>query len=227
MMKQMLSKLTYANVMATIAVFVALGGVGYAATRLPRNSVGTKQIRKAAVTPAKLNKAAKRALQGPAGPEGPRGGEGPRGPAGQQGQRGPQGATGAAGGRGAQGEKGEKGERGDRGEKGEPGERGPSGEPGSARAWASVDAEARLIATKGFASATWQPADEDYCVQLEAAIDATESAPVVTPHAGFNQRRFAVVEPGCGIDGYYVTVFDASSAGIPTRTKSPFSILVP
>jgi hypothetical protein len=223
-MNRLLNKLTYANVMATIAVFVALGGVGYAATRLPRNSVGTKQIRKAAVTPAKLNKAAKRTLQGPVGPEGPRGADGARGPAGPQGQRGPQGATGS---RGEQGAPGAKGDRGEKGENGDPGERGSPGDPGSARAWASVDAEGKLIATKGFASATWQPADEDYCVQLEAAIDATESAPVVSAHGGFNQPRLAVVEPGCGIDGYYVTVFDANTPGIPTRTKAPFSILVP
>jgi len=36
------SKLTYANVMATIAVFLALGGGAYA---LQHNSVGTKEIR--------------------------------------------------------------------------------------------------------------------------------------------------------------------------------------
>jgi hypothetical protein len=218
MMSRLFSKLTYANVMATIAVFVALGGVGYAATSLPRNSVGTKQIRKAAVTPAKLNKAAKRTLQGPAGPEGPRGATG------AQGQRGPQGAAGA---RGEQGPQGAKGDRGEKGDKGDTGERGPSGDPGSARAWASFDAEGKPIATRGFASATWQAGDEDYCVQLEAAIDATESAPLVTPHGAVNQLRFAVVEPGCGIDGYYVTIFDANTAGIPSRTKAPFSILVP
>lgn len=39
------SKLSYANVMATLAVFVALGGSGYAAMTLPRNSVGGEQIR--------------------------------------------------------------------------------------------------------------------------------------------------------------------------------------
>jgi hypothetical protein len=49
-------KLTYANVMATIAVFIALGGVGYAATKLPKNSVGTKQLKKNAVTTAKIKK---------------------------------------------------------------------------------------------------------------------------------------------------------------------------
>ena len=48
------SKLTYANVMATLGVFVALGGVGYAATKLPKNSVGTKQLKANAVTAAKI-----------------------------------------------------------------------------------------------------------------------------------------------------------------------------
>jgi hypothetical protein len=47
-------KLTYANVMATIAVFIALGGVGYAATKLPKNSVGAKQLKKKSVTTAKI-----------------------------------------------------------------------------------------------------------------------------------------------------------------------------
>ena len=38
-------KLTYANVMATIAVFLALGGGAYAALNLPKNSVSSKTIR--------------------------------------------------------------------------------------------------------------------------------------------------------------------------------------
>ncbi len=42
-------KLNYANVMATLAVFVALGGGAYAASQLPNSSVGTKQIKKQAV----------------------------------------------------------------------------------------------------------------------------------------------------------------------------------
>jgi len=42
-------KLSYANVMATLALFVALGGVGYAAAHLPRDSVGSKQIKEDAV----------------------------------------------------------------------------------------------------------------------------------------------------------------------------------
>jgi hypothetical protein len=47
------SALTYANVMATIAVFLALGGGAFAFT-LGRNSVGAKQLKTAAVTEKKL-----------------------------------------------------------------------------------------------------------------------------------------------------------------------------
>jgi hypothetical protein len=46
--------LSYANVTATLALFVALGGGAYAATQLPANSVGTKQLKDRAVTPVKL-----------------------------------------------------------------------------------------------------------------------------------------------------------------------------
>ena len=49
-------RLTYANVVATLALFLALGGVGIAATKLPKNSVGTKQMKKGAVTGAKVKK---------------------------------------------------------------------------------------------------------------------------------------------------------------------------
>jgi hypothetical protein len=42
------------NTIALIALFVALGGTAYAATALPTNSVGTKQIKKSAVTGVKV-----------------------------------------------------------------------------------------------------------------------------------------------------------------------------
>jgi hypothetical protein len=47
-------RLTYANVMATVAVFLALGGGAYAATQLKKNSVGAKQLKANAVTGAKV-----------------------------------------------------------------------------------------------------------------------------------------------------------------------------
>jgi hypothetical protein len=52
----MRTRLTYANVMATIAVFIALGGASYAAFKLPKNSVGSRQLRKNSVTMAKIKK---------------------------------------------------------------------------------------------------------------------------------------------------------------------------
>jgi hypothetical protein len=54
----MRSRLTYANVMATVAVFIALGGASYAALKVPKNSVGAKQLKKNAVTTAKVKKEA-------------------------------------------------------------------------------------------------------------------------------------------------------------------------
>jgi hypothetical protein len=51
-------RLTYANVMSTFAVFLALGGISYAALKLPKNSVGSAQIKTGAVTNAKLAKGA-------------------------------------------------------------------------------------------------------------------------------------------------------------------------
>lgn len=43
-----------AMVVAVIALIVALGGTGYAAFKLPKNSVGTKQLKKNAVNSAKV-----------------------------------------------------------------------------------------------------------------------------------------------------------------------------
>jgi hypothetical protein len=53
-MRRLKGKLTYANVMVTILAFIVLGGAAYAATKLPKNSVGTKQIKNQAVTGAKF-----------------------------------------------------------------------------------------------------------------------------------------------------------------------------
>ncbi len=57
-MRRMRDRLSYANVMATIAVFIALGGSAYAATQLGKNTVGTKQLKKNSVTAAKIKDAA-------------------------------------------------------------------------------------------------------------------------------------------------------------------------
>ena len=55
--------LSYANVTATIAVFVALGGTSYAIAKLPNNSVGSKQIKTGAVGKSEIRRGAVRSKQ--------------------------------------------------------------------------------------------------------------------------------------------------------------------
>jgi hypothetical protein len=50
-------RLSYSNVIATMALFIALGGVAVAAG-LPKNSVGANQLKRGAVTAAKIRKQA-------------------------------------------------------------------------------------------------------------------------------------------------------------------------
>jgi hypothetical protein len=52
------SHLSYANVMATVALFVALGGSSYAAIALSKNSVKSKHIGKGAVRTADISNGA-------------------------------------------------------------------------------------------------------------------------------------------------------------------------
>lgn len=87
MLNAVRAKFSYANVTATLALFVALGGVSYAAVKLPANSVGSKQLRRNAVTASKvknhtlqvadLSRTAARALTGAQGAVGPTGPPGP------------------------------------------------------------------------------------------------------------------------------------------------------
>jgi hypothetical protein len=91
-MKRLRGKLTYANVTATVAVFLVLaGGTAFAAKQalLPKNSVGSNQLKPRSVTATKLSGSATGALKGAPGPQGP---VGPAGPEGAKGATGPEGA---------------------------------------------------------------------------------------------------------------------------------------
>jgi hypothetical protein len=77
-----------AIVISLVALFVALGGTGYAAFAVPRNSVGSSQVINHSLRTSDLSRKAVAALKGNRGPDGPAGAQGPAGPAG---------ATGAAG----------------------------------------------------------------------------------------------------------------------------------
>jgi len=134
-----------------LALFIALGGTSYAAAKLPRNSVGTAQIKSGAVNESKLAQGVRDKLgrtvqgapggagaQGPAGPKGdtgatgPAGKDGATGPAGETGATGPAGPPGADGEPGATGPQGLKGEAGATGKQGDTGPQGPKGDAGAA-----------------------------------------------------------------------------------------------
>jgi hypothetical protein len=53
-MKRRRSKLTYANVVSTLCLFLLLGGTAYATLSLPKNSVGPKQLKPNSVTGNKV-----------------------------------------------------------------------------------------------------------------------------------------------------------------------------
>jgi hypothetical protein len=175
-MKQRLARITrrlsYSNVIASLALFVALGGASYAAVALPAHSVGTKQLKKDAITASKLKRdavssakikdgslergdfASGTLLQGPQGPQGLHGPQGPQGPTG------PQGVQGA---------------KGDPGQNGAPGQQGA---PGTAQAFAFVDPSCGGVATgpctvfkaKNVVGAR-RAGPGLYCVRVAAGID--------------------------------------------------------
>jgi hypothetical protein len=145
-----LPRLTFANVVAVICLFVVLGGSAAAqpAFRAAASLITGKQIKNGSVTgrdvrnssltgadvrdetlmagdfkPGQLPAAAKGA-QGPAGPAGPRGDTGAPGPIGPAGPKGDTGATAPAG---PAGPKGDTGATGPSGPAGPKGDTGPSG----------------------------------------------------------------------------------------------------
>jgi hypothetical protein len=138
------------SVLALIALFVALGGVSYAAVtingkNIKNNSIPGKKLKNGAVTNAKvkanslganrLTSAARASL---------RGAQGERGPAGPQGAQGPQGPQ------------------------------GPEGPAGTALAYAQVNdggATPSFVADRTFGfSAVTRPAGGRYCLALDAAL---------------------------------------------------------
>jgi hypothetical protein len=108
-------RLTFANVAACLALFLALGGTAAAANHYVLTS--TKQV-----SPKVL-----KALKGKAGKAGKAGAQGVAGPAGTAGAKGATGAKGDAGTAGAKGDAGLAGAKGDAGDQGDQGDTGPRG----------------------------------------------------------------------------------------------------
>jgi hypothetical protein len=110
MLPRLRRRLSYANVVASLALFIALGGTSYAAL-----TITSKNVKNGTLTSADLkNNSVKgvdvangsllaqdfkagqlpQGAQGPQGPQGPQGADGPQGP---KGDAGPRGETGPAG----------------------------------------------------------------------------------------------------------------------------------
>lgn len=103
MFSKIRQRLSYANVMATMALFIALGGTSYAAVQLSKGSVKKKHLAKNSVVSKKVKDGTLLSTdfkpgqlvsgapgpQGPAGPQGAKGDKGDKGDTGAQGPAGP------------------------------------------------------------------------------------------------------------------------------------------
>jgi hypothetical protein len=129
--------LTYSNVIASIALLLAMTGGAVAATNaLEKESVGTRQLKKEAVNSNKVKNNSLRAVDFKAGqlPEGPRG---------------TQGAKGETGAKGAQGAEG------------------PQGVPGTAKAYGVVASNGNLNTGSFGGLVAERKGEGEYCISIE------------------------------------------------------------
>jgi hypothetical protein len=182
-MRRIREHLTYANVCASLALFIALGGTSYAAFSLPRDSVGERElrarsvgtselkasavtsrnVRDGSIAPRDLSATARSAIAGPPGPQGVAGQTGATGP---KGERGPQGAA---------------------GEQGPKGDQGPPG-ASAATMWAMVDAGG--VVRGGTEAAGTRRGSGDYLVTFaKSAAGCAYSATVARAQLGISSGR--------------------------------------
>ena len=190
-------RLTYANVVASIALFAALGGSSYAAISLPAKSVGAKQLRSGSVRTAKVKDGSLLAKDFKSGqlPAGPKGDPGPRGVPGVQGEKGEAGTARAYALVDPQG--------------------------------ASNDVDPALVQpyVKAFTSVR-RTSTGFYCVHPAAGIDPSTMPAIVNPEYGFSSGSDlkAYWEQGhCNADEYQVV----TEQGGPFSDNVGFTILVP
>lgn len=115
-------RLSYANVMATVAVFLALGGTSYAALKITG-----KDVKDGSLTSRDVKDRSLRARDFSAGAL-------------------PSGVKGDKGDKGAPGDQGEPGEKGEKGDKGDPGPAGPAGPAGR---WLLIDENGDIVEQSG------------------------------------------------------------------------------
>jgi len=190
---------------ACLALVVALGGVSYAATALPKNSVGATQLRKGAVTGAKVKDRSLTAVDfragalpaGARGPNGDAGPQGPQGPAGDPGSQGPKGETGATGGPGAS----------------------------ATKLFAAIRTNGTIVRATGVTAAT-RNGDGNFTVTFDRSLEgcvATAGYYQENPFSGFNvANHFALTRVNNHPDQLSVFIFNTS---LNQAFSVPFSIM--
>jgi hypothetical protein len=213
--------LSFANVMATTAVFIALGGVSYAAVALPNNSVRSAQLAKGAVRSSDIAKNAVttgKVKYGSLRAADFRSGDlpaGPKGDPGAQGAQGPQGAQGA---------------------------KGDTGEPGSARAYAHVTRTAGgdfvldAARSKNVVNVALPSTgnNDRPCLILPASIDAPTAVAIGTVDAqNTPESQTADVqhrvdgEGSQGCSGNSIALFLKRNGGAASTATIAFNVMVP
>jgi len=198
-------RLTYANVVSTLCLFLVLGGGAYAATKLPAKSVGSRQLKNGAVTSSKVRDGSLQARDfaggvASAGQGGAKGDRGPTGPAGPPGEAGKPGTAGAA---------------------------------GSARAYAYVNAGSSPsldpARSHGFASVN-QTQTGIYCLTPEAGISIAATAPLVTAvfDSGLLEPEFALPSQSYSCESDQLQVITYVPGGPITLTDAiDFTVALP
>jgi hypothetical protein len=186
-MKALQRHLTYANVMATLGVFLALGGVSYAALKLPKNSVGSKQIKKNAISSSKVKNGALKKDDFATGQL----------PAGAAGAPGAQGLPGAKGDKGLKGDKGDQGDTGTFGEVTTVFEKATADLANSANGNYDVYCPAGKIAIGGGGRGDDTLSEQTILANTRPAISSSNPEPPLAGQ-GFTGWRITIVNPAGG-----------------------------
>jgi hypothetical protein len=222
-MKRMLGWLTYGNLAATLALFLAIGGGG--AIALASSSGAHRARHQNATTNPNPGR------RGPRGPRGPRGFQGPRGIQGLSGScqgctaRGPAGPQGAKGDPGAKGDTGAKGATGAQAPKGDPG---APGAPGTAVAYAQVrmtDAGVIVTASKNISPSQVSPASGNPGIicfhDLGFNVTSMVASPIAQYGIAIGNQTFVSVGPDTYATGCPDTTLANNEAFVSAWDATP------
>ncbi|ADB48913.1 collagen-like triple helix repeat-containing protein [Conexibacter woesei] len=210
-MRRSLRRPSPALLVAFAALFVALGGTGYAAIKIDGRDIVNRSVTGAkladgTVPARKLSAAARRTLRGTGGATGARG---TTGATGSRGETGAAGARGETGGRGETGERGATGERGPAGGDGIAGPAGPTGAVGATGPGAMLaSGRVRSVARDGPGASSFYGAP----LGISTAAAADNALRTLSPAVATTASDLAVVltytpcadaqgPAGCGFPG--------------------------